>query len=342
MLRKKISPSNQLKFLKSLHFLLSLEGMVLKKALNKILKKDAGMVSKCAENILSAISDGANTYDAFEHFDDRIRSIIAIGEQTNNLKGGIQSAIEFLARDVKLSSGTGFAMVMPMVMLLAQMGILILIATKILPQFESSIPKSTWPASTLFVSGLGEALYSWWYVVVFICLMYPVLFYSFCSKWGGDARGNLDRLNLPMWGRFKAVSGLQFLTVLLSLLKTNSDPILLSCLVSMKKHSVPYVQWHLSNMIESSGDVASKGMASIMDTGLLDNDDLDRIKVASDGKSMVGAIEMALGEKADDLEVRDKKSQLLIAAFIGGINTLCSVLIVFSTAPLALSVQAAS
>ena len=57
---------------------------------------------------------------------------------------------------------------------------------------------------------------------------------------------------------------------------------------------------------------------------------------------MVGAIEMALGEKADDLEVRDKKSQLLIAAVIGGINTLCSVLIVFSTAPLALSVQAAS
>ncbi|MBW3779581.1 hypothetical protein GL272_22175 [Aeromonas veronii] len=342
MLRKKISPSNQLKFLKSLHFLLSLEGMVLKKALSKILKKDAGMVSKCAGDILSAISDGANTYEAFEYFDDRIRSIIAIGEQTNNLKGGIQSAIEFLTRDVKMSSGTMFTMAMPIMMFFGQLGIIIIIAMKILPQFESAIPKSTWPATTLFASSFGQALASWWYIFALFVALYPILFYVFASKWCGDGRGEVDKLNLPMWGRFRAVSGLQFLTVLLSLLKTNSDSILLSCLVSMRKHSVPYIQWHLNQMIENSGDVKTKGMAFIMNTGLLNEEDLDRIKVASEGKSMVGAIQMALKEKTDDLESRDKLSQLLIASVLGVINTSCSVLIVFSTAPLALSLQAAS
>ncbi|WP_157666843.1 type II secretion system F family protein [Aeromonas salmonicida] len=341
MLRKKIKRSNQLKFLKSLQFLLSLEGMVLKKALNEILKKDAGMVSDCANDILSIISDNGTIYEAFERFDDQIRSILAIGEQTNNLEGGVQSAIDFLSRDVELNSNTGFAMVMPVIMLLAQVGILILIATTILPQFESSIPKSTWPATTLFVSSLGNVLHDWWFIIIFMLLMYPMLYFSFCSKWSGEKRDAFDKLSFPLWGRYRNVSGLQFLTVLLSLLKTSSDPILLACLVSMKKHSVPYVQWHLSNMIESSGGVSNTEMASIMDTGLLNSDDLDRIKVASAGKSMVSAIQMTLTEKLYDLKIRDKQSQLLLASSVGIINTVFSVLIVFSTAPLALSVQGA-
>lgn len=341
MLRKKIKRSNQLKFLKSLQFLLSLEGMVLKKALNEMQKKDAGMVSECASDIFMIISDNGTVYEAFESFDDQIRSILAISEQTNNLKGGVQSAIDFLSRDVKLSSNTGFTMLMPMIMLGVQVGLIIMIATVILPQFESSIPKSTWPASTLFASSLGNILHDWWYVILGVLLMYPALFYTFSSTWSGDKRDIFDVFDFPLWGRYRNVSALQFLTVLLSLLKTSSDPILLTCLVAMKKHSVPYIQWHLSNMIEGSGAVSNTEIASIMDTGLLNIDDLDRIKVASAGKSMVKAIEMTLSEKQGDLEVRDKRSQILLASSVGIINTFFSVLIVFSTAPLALSVQGA-
>ena len=56
---------------------------------------------------------------------------------------------------------------------------------------------------------------------------------------------------------------------------------------------------------------------------------------------MVSAIQMTLTEKLYDLKIRDKQSQLLLASSVGIINTLFSVLIVFSTAPLALSVQGA-
>ena len=338
----KLPPSLQVVFLKRLRFLLSQDGMVLSKALLKIAEAEAGKISTEAEFISSELESNETLYDSMIHFDDRVRGVMAVNHQVNKLEDGVAISLEFMSREVKSSSGLMFMLAMPFFVVVVELFILSIIATSVLPEFESLIPRAKWPAMTLFVSSLGQWIHRYWFILPLVFVTYPVVFGYYKSRLVGDVRNFCDKyLGLLGFGLYREATASQFLTMIGHLMQGNNF-VLAKALAIIIEQSSEYLKWHASMMLDAIGnETDDPDLASAMDTGLLNDDDLANIRIAAEGKDMAYSIGMVAEEKIDAIGDKIKRTQLFAQIAVAIITSTLSLLIVFSVAPLALNMQAA-
>ena len=343
MFSKRLSVPVQVDFLKQLKFLLSLDGMVLNKALTKIADSDAGSLSAEAEHIIDEIENGSSIFDALSHFDDRVRSVISANNALNNTKQGVDISVEFLEKESKGSSGIIFALAMPTLLCIAEFGILCLIGHVILPQIESVVPRARWPVLSLFVANLGDLIYSYWYLPIGVMFLIPVLFSYAKNKWVGKGRDWCDKY-FPGFGLYRYSNAAQLLTIL-SYMMSNNGFVLAKALSIVGENSSIYMKYHIDKMLENLGGGDSNDgkndVASSLDTGLLSEKDLSNIRIADEGKNIGYAIKMVADVKKDEFESKILKLQLIAQFTMATITSLLGLLITFSIAPLALNMQGA-
>ncbi len=340
MLGNKLNLKTQVKFLKKLRFLLSLDGMVLSKALYKMAESGSGSLAVESEYLIEHIEDNENIYDSFDHFDDRVRSLLAINNSNNTLNNGVTVAIEFLDRELKHATSSFYQFFMPSLVTVVQLIMLAIIGHKLLPQFQDVVPRNEWPVTTKIVAVLGDFLYQFWFVVVIIAVITPISFMYYKSRWVGDLRMWCDK-HLPFFGSYRFANATQFLLTL-SYLSANNDIVIARALTSISKHSTEYIKYHIELMLDAMGGDEKNNeldIASSLDTGLLHENDITDIRIAEAGKNIAVAIRMVAEEKLTEYENMMDKSKLISQLVMVVLTSLFSVLIIFSIAPLALNMQ---
>jgi type II secretory pathway component PulF len=235
-----------------------------------------------------------------------------------------------------------FMLAMPAFVVLVELFLLSVIATSVLPEFESIIPKSAWPGITVFVSDLGTWIHNYWFVFPLGIVSYPIVFGYYKSRLVGDTRSFCDKyLGFLGFDLYRETTASQFLTMLGHLMRGNNF-VLAKALSLIIDQSPDYLKWHASRMLASIGnETEDPDLSSAMDTGLLNDEDLANIRIAAEGKDMAYSISMVAEEKIDVIGDKIKRTQLFAQMAVAIITSTLSLLIVFSTAPLALSMQAA-
>lgn len=337
----KISRNIQVRFLKKLAFLLSIDGMILQKALSKIEEKADKKLSSEATYIIDALEDNESIYNAFIHFDERVRSIVSLFNDLNKLHDGIINARDLLEREVSMFKQSVFELFMPTVVVVGELLLLAVLSKFALGTFKVMMPIEKWPLVSKIAYYLGDCIYNYW-PVLFIVIFGIVFSYNVTKNTLiGSFRDLLDQY-IPMYKRYAKIHGIQLLTTL-SYIIQKQDVVLARALSSLMDNSSPYLQYHIKQIFENLGGNNSDDgviLADSFDTGLLSPNDISDLRIAAEeSKNISYAIIEVTKEKMVQYEDEIKANRIKNEIIIMIITNIVSILVVSSTTLLALNLS---
>ena len=199
---RKVSLVEQMMFTRNLKIMIS-AGVALPKALETLSQQ---VKSKKFKKVLLAIKDeivrGKSFSEALsEHpdiFSELFFSMVRVGEEGGRLEEVLGILTRQMEREHELRSKIKGALMYPAVIILAMIGIgalmLIMVVPKIAATFkELEVPL---PATTRFVILLGENALHYWYLIAFLILALPLLFWKLAKTKTG--KKVIDTLLLKM------------------------------------------------------------------------------------------------------------------------------------------------
>jgi len=177
-----VSQVEKLMFTRNLKVMVS-AGVSLPRALELLAKQaKSRKFSQALLKVKEQIVEGKNFSDALEKhgdiFSELFSNMIRVGEASGRLEEVLDVLAKQTAREHELSSKIKGAMVYPIVIILAMMGIgiamLLLVVPKISATFEEL--NVSLPASTEFVIWLGETMLARWYLLIFLPILAVFIF----------------------------------------------------------------------------------------------------------------------------------------------------------------------
>lgn len=170
----KVPLKEKLFFTKNLQVMIS-AGVSLPKALSTLsLQTKNKRFKKALEEIREKVIKGESFSQAISYYPDIFPnlfvSMIKVGEETGNLEGVLENLSTYMERDYELRSRIKGAMLYPMVILAAMVGIGILMLVFVVPKlsktFESlGVPL---PFTTRVVFAVGNLLLNYWYLLILL------------------------------------------------------------------------------------------------------------------------------------------------------------------------------
>ena len=158
------------------------------------------------QDVLASINAGSSLSAAFERhpqvFDNLYVSIVRAGETSGNLDRVLGDLAAFLEWKADLRRDVVQATIYPVMVLSAISGLVILLATVVLPQFASVLKQSKGPiplpTQILFFLSLNFKLY--WWVVLTLLIGAISGFWFWLRTPNGRAKWDAFKLNIPVIG----------------------------------------------------------------------------------------------------------------------------------------------
>ena len=203
---RRLKPRDVLTFTIHLYALLD-SGAHLSSALGD-LARDAAVddVRKLIEDIRLRVEGGMSLRESLSYhpksFPKIYTAVVGAGESTGKLLSALKDLIGLLEWQLELRSKMTEAMVYPLTLICAMMGVVILLVVKVIPIFEPLFAQGgiSLPLPTRIVLGVSSFVRSFWY----LCLATPVLLvvgYKFYySTPGGRYVIDNFKLKLPVFG----------------------------------------------------------------------------------------------------------------------------------------------
>ncbi len=340
MFSNKLKPADQLKFLKRLRFLVAIDGMVLSKAMIIIAESGAGAISDEADYIETALTDNSSVYDAFEHFDDRVRTILSVAFQSKKMKEGVATSIDIMKKETVSGKGLYMALVMPIFVILIELILLGYMATEVIPSLSDIAPRDKWPITTVITYALGNFTFTYGIPTV-IAWIFILWFVQRCKP---NLVGNLRVVAEKYFGWlgfgfYKSMVAYQFLSTL-NYLMAGKDMVFAEALVSIKEYSTPYLRWHIEKMLTrlgSSND--AKNISESINTGLLTKEDVSSFYIAGEGRTIDEAIKSVAEDREENIVDDIFKSRLRAELVLSIISSILGALVVLSVAPMLINVD---
>jgi type IV pilus assembly protein PilC len=137
-----------------------------------------------------------------EAFPDLLISMVSAGEASGSLETAIdRMAIQF-EKDAKIKSMVKKAMMYPMVLLVVAVGVMLLMITYVIPQFEDMFESigSDLPVYTKAVLWLGDFITSKWWLIIIVIVALVFAFKTYKSTDVGRHQVDRLKLKLPVFG----------------------------------------------------------------------------------------------------------------------------------------------
>ncbi len=288
----------QLAFLEDLSALVK-DGVPANQAVKVMQDTTKGIFKEVAMGINERIGQGQPVATGMEKwFSPATVEIVRAGESSGTLAEAIESAAASLAQQTNALVEFVNSTLYPFVIFASSLVMLVFIKSSVLTNFADIKPVSTWP-------GVGQNLYytasfldNWWWLILLVLIGFFMALWEMLTQLVGPSRKYVDQV--PLLSLYRETTAARFMETL-GLLLSNGVTLNKSLRI-MHQDAQPYLAWHLWMMeIRLSG--GKENIADVLDTDLIGEEDLMRLKVVAKGKGFEHAL-LSLGKKANRLAAK--------------------------------------
>lgn len=297
-------------FLEDLSAMLG-DGVPINRAVETLQIISKGASKKVAASLADGIARGQALAEGMQKwFTQSTIEIIRAGEKSGTLTATLKSASDALARQSGSLGELLAALTYPIIVLCGAFAVIVFIKHSVFESFIAIKPLAQWPSVGQNFYNLATFIQNWWW---FLILTLVVLFVGIDVMLRfliGEVRRGID--HLPLLSLYRQNTAARLMETLGLLLQNGVA--FNRCLGILQTNADPYLAWHLLNM-EARLSAGQENIADVLDTHLLDTEDLVRLKVVAKGKGFDQAL-LSLGGRAS---IRVNKKIAKAAKITGGV-----------------------
>lgn len=300
----------QLAFLEDLYLLIN-DGIPANRAIEMMSQVTTGITKEVAVSLGKKISEGQPLAEGMkEWFSPNVVEIVRVGEAGGALAQTIKSAINMLSQQGVAMSAVVGQVTYPLIVIVMGCAIVLYLKSGVFEQFKAIKPIALWPDAGRTLLSLGEFIQSyWWTTIVGVVVLVSALRWLFFN-YTGELRPVLDKY--PPFSLYRKMAAARVLETL-GLLVANGV-VFKSALKVMQYQANPYVASHLLQM-EGLLSRGKSNIADVLDTGLVEESDLMRLRVMAEVKGFEHGL-VRMGMRGTEEATHTMK---VIAKIIGGI-----------------------
>ncbi|RDI46537.1 type II secretion system F family protein [Aquicella lusitana] len=299
----------QLAFLEDLYTLIN-DGIPANRAVDMMAQVTHGLRHEVAVSLSEKIAQGQPLADGMkEWFSMNVVEIIRVGEAGGALAQTIKSAINMLSqRGVAMGAFVG-AVTYPLIVLFIACAVIVYLNESVFVQFRAIKPIEMWPESGRRLVTVANVIQSWWWLVILAVVVVVVILRWLMINYTGELRPTLDKI--PPFSFYKRFVSSRMLETL-GLLVANGV-VFKSAIKVMQYQANPYLNSHLV-MIEHLLGMGKTNIGDVLDTGLIENQDLMRLRVMAEVKGFEHGL-VRMGVRGTEQATATLK---LISRIVGG------------------------
>ncbi len=211
--------------------------------------------------------------------------IILAGEEGGTLVESIRMAAHTVQDQNEGLDAFIQGLIYPGTMLIVGLAMLVYIGNTVFPSFVQIKPPSEWPVTGQNALALANFIKNFWWLMLVGLVSFIFVLRYLMEHYVGDLRESLDKV-VP-FSIYRQILGARFMETL-GLLIRNGVP-LKQCLRISQKNAQPYFFSHLL-LMEYRLSGGRDNIADVLDTGLMDPQDLARLRVIAIGKGFDEAL----------------------------------------------------
>lgn len=287
------------------------DGVPANKAVEVIGRVEKGSKRNVADHISLKVAQGRNIADGMEGwFAPAVIELIRAGEQGGTLGQNIRMAAESMGKKSDTFSSLASSLTYPLVVLIAGCSVLVYMNHSVFPQFATIKPLSEWPSNGQNLVMLANFLQNWWYLIIGVTVGLIIAISLTVKNVVGDTRTMLDKIfGFTIYRQLSAARFMETLGLLIA-----NGVVFKQALKILEQQASPYLSWHLM-MMEIKLGRGRGNIAEVLDTGLISDEDIVRLKAIADAKGFEHAL-IRLGKAAGERGVQTVRK---LGRIMGGV-----------------------
>ncbi|MBX9705582.1 MAG: type II secretion system F family protein [Gammaproteobacteria bacterium] len=287
------------------------DGVPANKAIAVIGRVEKGPKRNVADYIGMKIAQGKAIADGMGGwFSPAVIELVRAGEQGGTLGQNIRMAAESMGKKSETFASLASSLTYPLVVLIAGCGVLIYMNHSVFPQFESIKPIADWPSNGQNLVAIANFLQDWWYLVVAGLIGFAVAAGMAVRNLVGETRAALDKIyGFTIYRQLAAARFMETMGLLIA-----NGVVFKQALKILEQQASPYLSWHLMIM-ELKLSRGRGNIAEVLDTGLISDEDIVRLKAIADAKGFEHAL-IRLGKAAGERGVQMVRK---VGRILGGV-----------------------
>ena len=290
--RLQFAKKQQQAFLEDLCSLID-DGVTVSAAVDTIKQISKGIIQEVATTISTAIAEGKLLADGMQQwFSPTIVEIVRAGETSGTLSTALRSAVESFQRSVDVISVIINSMLYPVIVFLLSLVMTVIIKDTVLTNFASIKPVSQWPSVGQNLFQIGSIVQVWWWFILIVLILLGIGIRYVLQQYTAELRYRIDKV--PLLSLYRSAVAARFMETLGLLI--HNGVVLKKALQVMHDGSCPYLKSHLVKM-EYRLSGGKDNIADVLDTHLIRDSDLIRLRVVAKGKGFADAL-VSLGRRS--------------------------------------------
>lgn len=288
------------------------DGVPLKQVLESFVAIHQGAPRELAQSMLSQISQGYPIADGMVGwYSNEIIEIIRAGEEGGILAQVLRTTAASLTQRESVLNSVLNSLTYPIVVIFGALGVSVFINHSIFSSFRGITPVREWPVGAQILTHIADFVQHWWWLILVTVAVIIFLFVRFLKDYIGDLRPTLD--TMPIWRVYRKLNAGRFMETL-GLLIANGL-VLKKALKILQNRASTYLASHLILMEHRLG-AGQDNIADVLDTGLISDSDLSRLKLIAQSKGFEHAL-VRQGQRAQDEGTQSiKTSTKLFSGFL--------------------------
>ena len=300
----------QLAFLEDLYLLIN-DGIPANRAVDMMSKVSIGLTREVAISLSNKIAQGQPLAEGMkEWFSPNVVEIIRVGEAGGALAQTLKSAINMLSLQGAALSGFIGAIAYPMFILLIGCIVIIYLNNSVFVQFRAIKPMEQWPDAGRQLVSLALLIENWWWAAILLLIGLIIFIMRLMTNYVGEYRQLLDKI--PPFTFYRQLMAAQLLETL-GVLVANGV-VFKSAIRVMQYQASPYMNYHLQ-IAEHLLGMGKTNIADVLDTGLVSENDLMRLRVMAEVKGFEHGL-IRMGLRGSELTAQTLK---FISRIFGGL-----------------------
>lgn len=309
----------QLAFLEDLYLLID-DGIPANRAIEMMSQVSTGLQREVAFSLANKISQGQPLADGMmEWFSLNVVEIIRVGESGGALPQTMKSAINMLSQKGIAMGALLNAIIYPLFVLIVACFVILYLDSSVFSQFRLIKPESEWPPAGQRLVWIGKIIKEGWWIFLLVVTAIIISFRIAMRYYVGEFRITLDRV--PPFIFYKRLVAARVLETL-GLLVANGV-VFKSAIKVMQLQAEPYMLLHLQKM-EHLLSKGKSNIADVLDTGLVSEDDLMRLRVMAEVKGFEHGL-IRMGVRGAESATQTLK---LISRILGGLFLICGCILI--------------
>lgn len=285
-LRKlQFSRREKLAFLEDLSTLVD-DGVVATQAIEAMSQVSNEITRTVAHDINLVIASGQGLAEGMKPwFPHTVYEIVRAGEESGTLNQSISVAAQSFKRGTNAIKELVHSIFYPITVFITSLVLLIFVKKTVLQSFLQIKPYDQWPMIGQHLFHFGYLMQTWWWFCLALIALIIIGLVMMLRTATGKIRNYIDKI--PLLSLYRDVVAAQLMETLGLLL--SNGVIMKQAFNILQKDAPPYLAWHLL-MMEFRLSGGKDNIADVLDTQLISENNLVRLKLMAQGKGIEQAL----------------------------------------------------